>query len=766
MENMDNFDLKKFRERLSMTQTQLAEATGTGQEQISRLEKNPSQMSMAFFIQLCSIANKRPDELLSTFSTAMVSILPHTSQFKLPNVYQEELLQLASLEHYVVTKMDKVRGKDSYIDTNSLNKLDEFFNIIQASAAKPLVGFVGPSDAGKSTLINSLTGIDALLADWTPTTSTTVFVKHMEDRPKWMQNDKYKEIKTMIFRAESDQKSWNYRNLYDQLYCESLLIDAGDYKLLEEYCNRDSIKKSNEVDSAIIFLEADILKACDLVDLPGFGTESVEETLKAQRIKDQADMVIFMSQSSSFLNTNDQVIFLKDTIQRLPCMDEMPLLSNLIVVASQAHHITDRSKLQSRIRERLSEVTNQLDEQVIGHSFGISKEALVSKLKDRFFTYSLDDHTLRTDFERELKRVLINVFPGIWKKRINSEVTRFQEEASKYFEEEVKKAKAIQEHSEKIRAEHEEVKKLMPGRLKEIELKKNQLLSSITLHKKNDVNEFELWETKTVSEDFIIKLINDKGYDKKKAKEYLGSNLSDIYYAKMQDVLKASATHFSEQLTNFFEDFEHTIGDLSKITTNKTSIPFDFKGALAGGIAGASVLGGLGLWAATVGNLGGYILLAKGVSLLSAIGISVGGTAAAASFVSVIGGPITIGIALAALAWFAISNIFGDGWKKRLAKHIWKIFNDKKVGLQYTKVISQHWNDTNTAIEEVVHSIVQKLKDYLDECEALLNFNDPSILEEYKNKASEMKLFFDELPWNGVESQARKNGEIDSKNIW
>lgn len=93
---------------------------------------------------------------------------------------------------------------------------------------------------------------------------------------------------------------------------------------------------------------------------------------------------------------------------------------------------------------------------------------------------------------------------------------------------------------------------------------------------------------------------------------------SPAYYSKMQDILKRSSKEFNNQLTSYFENFERT-------------------------------LGGLGLWAATVGNLGGYILVAKGVSLLSALGISVGGTAAAASFVAAIGGPITIGIALAAL---------------------------------------------------------------------------------------------------------------------
>jgi transcriptional regulator with XRE-family HTH domain len=745
---MSEFDLKKYREMLNKTQAQMAEITGTSQEQISRLEKDPSNMSMDFFFQLCAIANKSPNELISSCSVAGASVLPSITPFTIQNVYHEESLKAATLEHYVKPKMDELRGKQTYIDITALDKLDKLFQIVQTHASKPLLGFIGPSDAGKSTLINNLTGINALLADWTPTTSTTVFVKHIDDKPNWMKVEKYKDIKAMIFRAESEEQSWNYRNLYDRSYCESMMIEAGDYSLLEDYCNRDSKKRSKEVDSAIVFLKADILKACDLVDLPGFGTESLDETIKAQRIKEQADMIIFMSQSSGFLNTNDQVTFLKDTIQRIPSIDDVPLLANLMVVASQAHHISDRSKLNSRIRERLNEVINQLDEKVIRHSFRISKEELVEKLKGRFFTYSLDDAALRSDFEAEIKRVLIDVFPAVWKKRLNEEVLQFQKEASLYFEEEVKKAIAIQKHREKIRIEHEEAKRVMPERLKEVEASKEQILSYAEVCKSNDVNQFNLWESKTLNPEFIVELINNKEYNKKQAKEFIGSNLSDIYYANMQDIMKASTNEFNRQLNSFFESFERSMGDLSKITIDGTSIPFNFKGALAGGIAGASVLGGLGLWAATVGNLGGYILVAKGVSLLSALGISVGGTAAAASFVAAIGGPITIGIALAALAWLAVSSIFGDGWKKRLSKQVVKIFEEKKVASQYTDGIKKHWDDTKIAIEEVVASIIQQLKDYFEEREVLVNSTDPVLLEEHKNKASDMKNFFDKIPWN------------------
>lgn len=216
---------------------------------------------------------------------------------------------------------------------------------------------------------------------------------------------------------------------------------------------------------------------------------------------------------------------------------------------------------------------------------------------------------------------------------------------------------------ENSRKEYEKAVQDKPKKFGEINVLRNQLITFIDKSHKSNTLEIKLWEKENITERYIVDLINEKKYDKKQAKEYLLSNISDLYYAKMQEILKGSVSEFNNMLTQFFEEVEKKANSLSKISVGEVQIPFDFKGALAGGIAGATVLGGLGLWAATVGNLGGYILVAKGVSLLSALGISVGGTAAAASFVALIGGPVTIGIALA-LGVFAIAtSLFGDGWK-------------------------------------------------------------------------------------------------------
>ncbi|MFM6395585.1 MAG: DNA-binding protein, partial [Planktothrix sp.] len=103
----------------------------------------------------------------------------------------------------------------------------------------------------------------------------------------------------------------------------------------------------------------------------------------------------------------------------------------------------------------------------------------------------------------------------------------------------------------------------------------------------------------------------------------------------------------------------------------EVSIPFDTKGAFLGGIAGLGAYGALAAWAASLGNLGGYILVAKLVSLLSALGISIGGgTAAVISFVATIGGPLTLGIALSVALASLIFGLFGEAWQSCFAKRL------------------------------------------------------------------------------------------------
>lgn len=734
---MEDFDLKGFREKLGYTQVELSVVMECGQEHISRMEKNPGNMSLDFFMKLCKVAHMLPNDVLSNFKLARPDIL------EIPDVYHEENVKKKALQYYIAPTFNKLNKKPEY--QAAINKISELDNLINIYGAKPLVALLGPSDAGKSTMINSLTGIDALLSQWTPTTSSTVYVKHINDKPSWMGQDT-----VCVFKAEDHNNGWNFRRIDDEEYCKQHVIYSGNYDILPKYCNRNSEHVYKEVDSAVVYMDANILLSCDIIDLPGFGTEDMSDTVKAQRTKNEADIILFLCQSNSFLNKQADILFLKDIIRTLPIIDtkEMPLLSNLFVIASQAQ-IIGQDRISNVLETRSEAIAEHLSDELIKQVYNKDKESFKKILKKRFFSYSLESPTLREDFEREFRDLLARMMPLIKKTKIDHAINEFKIEAKSLFANEVEKYETIMKDRDKAKIDYERAVREKPQRFDEINNLKDQLIAFINKSKNSDTNELKLWEKEKISESYIVELINSKKYDKKQAKEYLMSNLSDLYYAKTQEILKGSVTEFNVMLSKFFEQVEEKATSLSKLSVGGTQVPFDFKGALAGGIAGASVLGGLGLWAATVGNLGGYILVAKGVSLLSALGISVGGTAAATSFVALIGGPITIGIALALGIFVLVSSLFGDGWKKRIAKEIVKVLDKEKVVVSYSNAIDKFWNETKLGLNEVVEGVLQNINDHLDNLKTIIETTDPKTIEEKIRMNKELAVFFDQIPWKG-----------------
>lgn len=738
---MEDFNLKALREKLGLTQSEMAASLEISQETVSRLEKNPQNMSVEIFMKLCQLANMLPNDLLSSFKLAKPKVL------NVPDVYAGTILKKRKIQYYVEPKLRSF-SKDREFDS-AISRTQELMKLINTYGSKPLVALLGPSDAGKSTLINSLTGIEALLSQWTPTTAATVYLKHIDDKPFWLEEGS----NVCIFKAESKDTGWNFRNVYDEDYCNTYKIVSGDYDVLETYCNRNASEVYKNVDSAVVFLDSPILKACDIVDLPGFGTEELNDTIQSQRAREQADIILFLCQSNSFFNKMSDIVFLKDVIRTFAATNnpDLPLLSNLFVIASQAHIVED-SNVKNGIEKILNRgkevISQQISEEIIEKFYNTSKVEFLEALSKRFFTYSIERPHLRRSFEEDFTNLLTVDLPPIKYKLLNLEIDKFKQSIEEFYTIQIKQYQGILHNREQAQKEYEDKMATKSFAVNDIHLKKNELIKQIRALQDSNLKELSDWEPTVLNTDKLKSIINEKGYDKKKAQEFLSSNLSDLYYAKLQEILLSSNQQIQESLTEFFQDVEGISNSIAKINVKGADIPFDFKGAFSGGIAGASVLGALGFWASTVGNLGGYILVAKGVSLLSALGISVGGTAAAASFVSLIGGPITIGIGIALGTFFIIKTVFGSSWKDRIAEQVVKLFKNEKVLDGYKNAITKYWDDTVTGIEYIVQNIIEKIDEQLQKLKEIIDTTDQTVIESSIDKLRMMEQYFQNVPWD------------------
>lgn len=106
---------------------------------------------------------------------------------------------------------------------------------------------------------------------------------------------------------------------------------------------------------------------------------------------------------------------------------------------------------------------------------------------------------------------------------------------------------------------------------------------------------------------------------------------------------------------------------------------FNSRAAFIGGLAGLGSLGAMSLYVSTIAsNLGAYVLVGKAAGVLTALGIT-GSVTSVTSFVAAIGGPITIGIAIAALIGYVIYRIVGGSWQKSLAKKVADAIRKERV---------------------------------------------------------------------------------------
>lgn len=152
-------------------------------------------------------------------------------------------------------------------------------------------------------------------------------------------------------------------------------------------------------------------------------------------------------------------------------------------------------------------------------------------------------------------------------------------------------------------------------------------------------------------------IIKKNGWkNKSEDKKAICSKISNLLNEEYLNSIKGYSEEFSDCVNSLLDNFENNISD-GPIKDLNVDSGFDVKGTFAGGLAGVAAYGALAMWAAGLGNLGAYILVAKGVSLLAAMGISVGGTAAGISAISLIGGPVVVAIGIAALIAIVISWI-------------------------------------------------------------------------------------------------------------
>ncbi len=727
---MSEFNLKNFRENyLKLTQAELAELIGVRQDRISRLEQNLDSISLEELVILSKKTGKSLDEI---------------TNYKKNVVNKLEMKDSWSKVRYIKnTVVNYIKDYSPKNNLNYENKIENLRRDIEGIARKPRIVFSGKSDSGKSTMINGLLGKEKMPTNWTPTTSIIVYVKDILDRPAYMEEELW------IFKKGKD-KEWDDTRLYDEKYCREWKVAGGNAEMLSQYGVRKGEEYNKDIGSAVLFIDSPILKNCDILDIPGITAGIESDNIAASQAKLKADVLVYLSQASGFLQTED-ANYLKEALEVLPPLEKtegtgLSPMSNLFVVATHAHHVIPRTDLKKICDSGCNRFTKTLPESFWERYSNNSKKLFSEKdLRKRFFTYTTDIEDLREDFEKELKNTIENL-PKLLENKIFNLAKDYAENEASEMKKEIEKYEKLINKKEESSKTLEEIKKNEP--------KRKFLLEENNRNVKNKIFDLDSETKKKFREDFnqmlteenIVKIIDRRGYKNKKADleelgSYISSEVQDIYRKN----LEKTTEKFKDTMDEYLVETQKNLELANNSNNMNINLDFDFKSAFIGGLAGAATLGGLAFWASTLGNLGAYILVAKGVSVLSALGISIaGGTATATAFVASIGGPITLGIAAALLVGVAIWGLFSDSWKKKIAKKI--IEEVKKSVTKYEDAITQYWLDTENGFDIAKDKMEEEWQKYINNLENELYNYDINKLKENLRNAKEVKDFFTNIP--------------------
>lgn len=702
---MNNFNLKKFREEyLKMTQADFASKIGVTQDRISRWEKNPDSISVSDLVSIAEFFQIKLDDLVH-FELNMPKKMSINDCWSDISKTKQEIISYLNSEVF----------DEEY----TAGKRDELLNVVRSSLRKAKVGFVGHSDVGKSTIINSLLGIDKMPVSWTPTTYITVFVKHINDKPSFVNGN------VVLFKNDSADKLIEDWRIENKEYFDTYFICEGDYDLLKEYGTRMGDKKSEEITSAIVYVESDVLLNCDFIDLPGYGTGDVEsdDRMTSDIIEKRLDIIVYMSVMNQFLQ-GENIEYLKNLIKKVVDISEFKgidnPLSNIFVVGSQAH-IVNTDERDFILEKGCNRFINSLSDGFWNFKSNPSKYTK-EVVSDRFYQYTTNDYDASKRFIDDLASILEKIPAFIKIKGLNniSQWIRNYEQILKY--EKTKKEEFLN-NKEKLKSTYEQLIINESVRKKSFDAQKNVICNLIKKYKETDKTKVSNKYDDLINIDTIIDKMKIRGVRKSKDDiqefaSYICGTIEDNY----NDVLSQSTKDFNLDMEKFFENLKVDVfKNDAQININGLN-RISFEAIFASGLVGITSFGALAFWASTCGNLGGYILIAKGLGVLGSLGISLGSAAGVMATVSALGGPVILGIGIAILAGLSFLGL--RNWRKDIAKQIVSQLNKKNVKQSLMGSIDDYWDDTLNAFKVGADNIEKEwLKDLAEKENTLKNYN-------------------------------------------
>ena len=366
-------------------------------------------------------------------------------------------------------------------------------------------------------------------------------------------------------------------------------------------------------------------------------------------------------------------------------------------------------------------------------------------LLERFYTYTSNSPALRERFENDFSR-LIEALPQVVEQKAKDIIAEWAASKDDDLQNVISGYQQLLDDRKRCEEALKEYDRNEPKRHAAFQKARQKVVEGIARYKRESRDEVADYYSDTITVDHLVSLMEQRDVKKKKDDlQVFSTYVSGLLQDKTNAVLKKKSKQLTADIDEFLNAFEVSAA-ISVDSVSFKIAPFSKEQAFAAGLTGVATYGALAIWAASCGNLGGYILVAKGVSLLSALGISVGGTAAATSAVASIGGPVVLGIALALIAAISVFAIFSGGWRKSVAKKFVESCRNERVLDKLQSNMNTYWNDTQAAFNASADSLDAEWKKHIEDLREQLRSYDVDAIIKARNEAEKMRNFLQNIP--------------------
>lgn len=691
-----------------LTIEKLAQMLGVTKQTLLNWKDDSSKIPAGKLVELSTISGISLDKLMEDDEKKIFGPV-------LEETYEPSISRLKEVIKSVEIELDKLKSLQFVTSDNALSSaveeiqhkaIDQVKNVInsvQLSTRKKRVCAIGHSDTGKSTLANFLLGEKIALTSYTPTTSTIVYFHHIDDKPKYLENLQ----NAVVFgRKLIDGKPEGKIQPFDDYLSEKTILEKGDYEsVLKAYGTRAGAYFNNDefcIDTIHIFIDNPFLKEVDYIDVPGFGSGSEMDEISLTQKLYQSDILFYLSTADAFFRGNELSLLSK--MLNSHCVASKSV-DSIYILATHANSVGDPETLNKLVDSGIERLVQCMTEQQL-NNIEIFKNDF-SALRNRCFMFEPQNEKFCTVLSKAIEEGIPKLIEESTNKSLD-QLRIVSKDIKKCYE---KKLETIyKDIEEKEIPKDEKIKDHKKNTENKINELKEKLHLSIENSKKHNIVTFKRGYDKIANEDYIIdKLEKNEVKNKKDEINDFVTLLCNEIDEEFSNSIKDASGKFSDEVNKSIEEYSELWKEIeveSKINISMGG--FDFTRAFASGLVGVSVYGALAFWASVVAagsNLGAYILIAKVASVLAALGISFGGSAALISAVSAIGGPVVLGIAIALISAISMWGILSGTWRKRVAKKVIKAFNEESVYEKCNSKIDEYWDDTIEAVDKCLSAM-------------------------------------------------------------